>query len=166
MSVDLSSLGQIKLKGTSGDGVLSLSAPACTANVSLTLSRERIVPIGTNITRTLTVDDAGAIQLVSAAAARILTLPDPTTCAGCRFYFQISVGGANTITLRSNAANIRGIVIASANTVAAVTTVTAGATDVVFAANNSQGAWAELISDGTIYLLRGQSGIATGITFA
>lgn len=167
MSVDISTLGVIKMKGTGlGNGVLSISAPNLAANTNLVLNRQSLVSAATNTDRTLSADESGAIQLVSAAAARILDIPDPSTCAGARFYFVIQTAGANTVTIRSTGANIRGMVTASATTVDAVNYVTAGATSVIFAVNQALGAFVEVISDGASYLLRGQSGIATGFTFA
>lgn len=167
MSVDISTLGQIKMKGTgTGNGILSITAPNLAVDTACILNRRSFVSAVTNVTRTLSADESDAIQLVSAAAARVLTVPDPTTCSGARFYFVVQTAGANTITIRSNGANIRGTVTASATTVAGVQYVTAGATDVVLAVNQALGAWVEIISDGASYLLRGQSGIATGITFA
>lgn len=167
MSIDISTLGVLKMKGVgTGNGTLSISCSNLVADTALVLNRKSFVTSAVNVTRTLTADESGAIQLVSAGALRILSLPAPASCAGAIFYFVVQTAGANTITVRSTGANIRGSIIASATTVDAVTTYTAGATDVVFAANNSLGAWVEVISDGASYLLRGQSGIATGLTFA
>ena len=177
MSVNLSNLGQIVMASAgTGSGNMSISCPTLAASraisiddplsdCKLSLSRKNSVAAATNVTRALNVNESDSIQLVSAAAARILTLPVVATSAGCRFRFVIQVAGANTVTIRCPAGTLQGVVTTGADG-AANHVVALNQADLVFAVNQSLGAWSEFYCDGTYYYVSGASGIAAGFTTA
>ena len=166
---------QIVLGSNSGvKTTISCAAPAAAVTLSIAdggvdqsiaLARKERVSTATNVTRAIAVTESNKMQLVSAAAARIFTLPSLATAAGCNFLFLIAVGGANTVTITAPSAIMQGVVSLGAAG-AATNVVALNQTSLVFAASQSLGAWAEFHCDGTNYYVRGNSGIAAGFTTA
>jgi len=120
-------------------------------------------------TRAITAADAatgpGSFISVSAAAARVYTLPAVAGAAGLKFRFVVTTGGANTVTITAPSAILNGQVLYGAGAPTAATGLNASAsTNLIFAASQVIGAWAEVWSDGTNYYVAGQSTIASGFT--
>jgi hypothetical protein len=112
MSVDLSSLGSIKFKGSSNN-TLTLSAPNVPADETLTLGNVRVAPV-VAAASTINAGQSGSIIPVSCGGvAGAITLP--TATAGLNYRFIISVAGAKDMVLtRAGADTFEGYLIGSA----------------------------------------------------
>jgi hypothetical protein len=104
MSVDLSSLGQIKFKG-SNNHTLSLSAPNVSADSSLGIGGEIVEPTNIAAAVTLTSANSGKVFMVSEVGADY-TITLPTVSAGLRYkFFLDATTGAKSITVSAPKAN-------------------------------------------------------------
>jgi hypothetical protein len=99
MSVDLSSLGQIKFKGASNN-TLTLSAPDVPANENLTLGNVRVAPV-VAVATTITAGQSGAIIPVSCSGAANANIDLPPATVGLNYRFVCSaIAGGKDMTIR------------------------------------------------------------------
>ena len=126
--------------------------------------------------RTVLPEESGTVfTLESSAAGFIVTLPNVDLARGCRFRFITTEDTpTNDITIKSNAANIVGIIqlfvvddadttnAGSARTVSALKVT--GHTNVLFDTTALIGDWIELVSDGTKYFVCGAGSAAGAFT--
>lgn len=158
-STDTASSGNNPTFGTA-------TAATLTANTSLFRKSPSVLVAGNTASTILTNVNSGSnIFLAQATTNNAVTLPAPTT-AGLYFRFvaQSTANGANTWTISSTGANIKGRLIGTA--AGLVPTVVAGNTNLIFsatAANTKAGDDAIFESDGTSWwLVATSSGTANG----
>ena len=113
----------------------------------------------------LTGGDSGKLLSISQSSEYTITLPDPTTNDGDSFHFIIAslIPGSFNVTISSNAANIVG----STNCFQALAggiDASSPITTCKFAGPNALGDTLKFISNGTNYILTGNSVIAAGLT--
>ena len=130
----------------------------------LVTSTNGVVPI-VPVSTTFTVDarHSGCILNVAQTSAYTITLPSPS--AGFNIRARITTSAAFAVALTSTGANMRGNLAIEVNT-AANAVACNGVTTVNFAASQVVGAFIQLDSDGTNYLVEGASAIAAGFTTA
>lgn len=123
--------------------------------------RQATVTLGAD--RAIGVAESGCLFTMSAAAARIYTLPAVATSAGTRYRFVVGTAGANTITIRAaTAVTIGPLNLGAAGAVTVL--LAANHADVIFAVNQAIGAYVDYHCDGTKWYVHGQSLIAAGFT--
>lgn len=168
------SLGSVN-SGSAGAGVL-LAAGSSATYVSnngqdwftSTGASGNLVPmVDPGASRAIAVGESGTIFNVSAAAARVYTLPAASAANGAMYEFFIGTGGANTVTISAPTASQVGQLQYSAAAPTATTSLAINtSTSVVFAASQAIGAFYRVRSNGTNWLGYGVSSIATGFTVA
>ena len=112
---------------------------------------------------TLSGGDSGKLLSISQSSVYTITLPDPTTNAGDSFHFIDAATGSNIVTISSNAANVIGSTNTNANAVGAIDNgVTALQHSTFNGANANLGDTLNFISNGTNYILTGNSVLTNG----
>ena len=170
------STNQVLIGGNSGiTTTLSVSAPSASRIITIPdagadssiLTSRNPAPTAAGASRAIAASESGTTLTMSAAAARIFTLPAVATSAGVRYKFVVTTVGANTITIRAASACQIGQVIYSAGAPTASTSLNlTSSTDLVFAVNQLVGSWAEYECDGVSWFVKGMSTIASGFTVA
>jgi len=126
-------------------------------------TQEKVITIAA--TGSVTAEQSGCTVLLSHAAATVISLPAPE--AGLNYKFVISAAVANAVTIRATGA-IQSACLASCTATIAecIAVACAGVTDVIFTASAAVGSYYEVYSNGTAWIGRGVSRVASGFSTA
>jgi hypothetical protein len=114
---------------------------------------------------TLTQADSGAIYSLNAAAAGVITLPDPRQSVGVRFTFINSIIKTGLVQIDGSVALLMsGNVICSNGSAAGLNVTNAACRSVNFIIGTLVGDWVSVISDGARWIVTGQSSLTNGLT--
>jgi hypothetical protein len=122
---------------------------------------QNVVPEVVTAAKTLTKADNGKVLILSASAGVTVTLPAPA--AGLRFHFIIGLAfdTSNWVVATNGAAAIIQGIVSAANVAAPA--VNEKQINFVNSAE-SLGDWAEVVSDGTNWYVRGEAALSGGMT--
>jgi hypothetical protein len=114
---------------------------------------------------TLTQADSGAIYTLNAAAASVITLPDPRQAVGVKFTFINGIIKTGLAQIDGSVAGLMsGNLIYSNGSAAAQNATNAACRSANFAIGSLVGDWISVTSNGARWIVTGQSSLTSGVT--
>jgi hypothetical protein len=109
--------------------------------------------------------DSGAIYSLNAAAASVITLPDPRQAVGVKFTFINGIIKTGLVQIDGSVANLMaGNVICSNGSAAGLNVTSAACRSANFVVGALLGDWISVTSNGAKWIVTGQSSLINGIT--
>jgi hypothetical protein len=119
----------------------------------------------TNVARTMLIGENGIVVSLTAAAASVVTLPLPTLAVGVCYKFVRSINATGLVQIDGGGAGVMcGNVNTSAGSAAISDITSASCRSVNFTATALLGDFVECRSNGTLWVVSGQSSAAAGLS--
>ena len=126
----------------------------------------KVPVVALTVATTISTAQSGTVfTLDSAGGAYNVTLPTVASASGCVFKFICAEDTPTAdITIKSNAANIKGVIHVQSDTNENNLVSVTGHTNVLFDTTCLIGDWIELVGNGTNYFVRGQGSVQGAFT--